>query len=249
MLADVSARYPKSPLTEAIIDLRVSLAEGSSVDRILGLYDHIRDRFPQVEPMHSNSVTVEAGPTTNLKIDTSQQHRGFQFRSADQRHVFQASLDGIVVNRLAPYESWESLRDETRELWGIYTEVVQPTAVTRAEVRYINRLDLPGPNVDFNDYLLTVPEIGRTLLQGISGFFMQLQCPQPDISAMLIINEALVPSMTPDIVPVILGFDLFREQIWAVDDDGLWSFLEQLRQRKNQAFEGSITDATRRLFE
>ncbi|MGH2516962.1 MAG: TIGR04255 family protein, partial [Ktedonobacterales bacterium] len=66
---------------------------------------------------------------------------------------------------------------------------------------------------------------------------------------MLIINETLAPQTDPAIFPVILDFDLFREQEWVSDDEGIWQFLEQLRERKNTLFEASITDAARKLFD
>ncbi len=66
---------------------------------------------------------------------------------------------------------------------------------------------------------------------------------------MLIINEALVPRTTPDFISVILDFDLFRQQTWQADDEGIWRFVEELRRRKNEVFEASITDKARRLFD
>lgn len=77
---------------------------------------------------------------------------------------------------------------------------------------------------------------------------MQLQIPQQDLDCLLIINEAMAPQTNPNLVTIILDLDLFREQIWASDDEDLWQFLGKLRHRKNEVFEASITDKTRELI-
>jgi uncharacterized protein (TIGR04255 family) len=77
---------------------------------------------------------------------------------------------------------------------------------------------------------------------------MQLQIPQDDIDAMLVLNEAFEPQQDPDIVSVILDIDLFRDVHLPGDEEELWALFEQLRERKNEVFEASITDRTRELI-
>ena len=114
----VSRHYSRSPITEAIIDLRVTLPEGFSVDKLTEIYTSIRDNFPTKEPMHTSSLMF----------------------------------------------------------------------------------------------------------------------------------EAFAPPLSPELVSVILDFDLFREQIWQSDDEEIWRFLEELRHRKNQVFNASITEKTKELI-
>ena len=242
----LSRHYSKAPITEAIIDLRVTLPEGFSTEQLAAIQTHIRNRFPEKEPIHVGSLLFEAGPS--IKIEAARQQNGFLFRSGDGRRVFQATLSGFTFNRLAPYTSWEEFSSEARNLWDIYKEVCRPSSVNRAAVRYINRLDLPGPLLDFKDYLRTIPEVSPDLPQGLSTFFMQLQIPQEDLNCMLIINEAFTPPTSPELVSVLLDIDLFREQVWQTDDEEIWNFLEQLRHRKNDVFHACITDKTRELI-
>lgn len=239
--------YSHAPITEAIIDLRVTLPEKISVDDLAAIHPLIIDRFPTKESIHTGTLLVESGPS--IKIDASREQHGFLFRSKDGLRIFQAKLSGFTFNRLAPYDSWEELRNDARTMWEIYKDVCKPSSVTRVAVRYINRLDLPGPLVDFKQYLRTVPEVSNDLPQGLASYFMQLQIPQEDLDCMLIINEAFTPPTSPERVSVILDLDAFRERIWQTDDEGIWRFLEELRHRKNLAFEASITDSTRRLID
>jgi len=238
--------YSKAPITEAILELRVTLNEGFSVEELADIHTFISDQFPTKEPIHTGSLMFQSGPS--IKIDASREHSGFLYRSKDGLRILQTKLNGFTFNRLAPYNTWEEFSADARQLWEIYKRVCQPSSVTRAAVRFINRLDLPGPIVDFKDYLRTVPEVAPDLPQGLSTFFMQLQIPQEDLNCMLIINEAFTPSISPELVSVLLDFDLFREQVWQIDDEDIWHFLEKLRQRKNIVFEASITDKTRELI-
>ncbi len=246
VLMQVSRHYSRSPITEAIIDLRVTLPEGFSVDKLTEIYTSIRDNFPTKEPMHTSSLKFEAGLA--IKIDASQQQNGLLFRSEDGKRILQATLNGFTFNRLAPYITWEDFSGEARHLWEIYKDICRPTSVTRAAVRFINRLDLPGPALDLKDYLRTVPEVSPDLPQGLRAFFMQLQIPQEDLNCILVINEAFAPPFSPELVSVILDFDLFREQIWQSDDEEIWRFLEELRHRKNEVFNASITEKTKELI-
>jgi uncharacterized protein (TIGR04255 family) len=115
-------------------------------------------------------------------------------------------------------------------------------------VRYINRLDLPLPLEDFKDYLRTVPEVSSDLPQGLSGLLMQLAIPQEDIGALLLLNEALLPSPDPDTVSILLDIDLFRELETSIDEEELWRTLDQFRVRKNYVFEACITERTKELI-
>ncbi len=240
--------YSRAPITEAIIDLKVNFPRLFSIDTLEAIHPLISDHYPLKEELYrySGSLIFQPGPTT--KVDTNQQQTGFAFKSEDGLKIFQAALTGFTFSRLAPYETWEEFRDEAKRLWKIYSKICNPLNVTRAAIRYVNRLDLPGPSVDLKQYLRTVPEIAPNLSQGLSAFFMQLQIPQVDLDCMLIVNEGLISPPSPQFVSVLLDFDLYREQIWQNDDEEIWKILDVLRQRKNLAFEASITEKTREVI-
>ncbi len=219
-----------------------------SIERFLEIQARVRDRFPTSEPIHVGSLAIQAGP--EIQVDASRQHSGFLFRSKDGLRIFQATLQGFTFNRLAPYNSWEEFSNDARNLWEIYKDICKPAFVTRAAVRYINRIDIPveGP-IKLQDYLKTAPDIASGLPQkNLSSFFMQLQIPQEDLNCMLVINETLALPPSPGFISVIFDIDLFRQQAWQSDDEDIWDFLTQLRERKNQVFRESITEKTEELI-
>ena len=69
-----------------------------------------------------------------------------------------------------------------------------------------------------------------------------------DLNCMLVINETLALPPSPGFISVIFDIDLFRQQAWQSDDEDIWHFLTQLRERKNQVFRESITEKTEELI-
>jgi uncharacterized protein (TIGR04255 family) len=238
--------YSKAPITEALIALNVKLPEETPVSALELCGNDEGLRYPDKKKFNLAIGRMELGEEFSTSATT--RHTGFVFANADKKQVFQVRLDGFTFSRLAPYERWETLRDEARRLWGIYRRIAKPVTVERLAVRYINRLDFPLPLLEMKDYLRTVPEIAPDLPQGLAGFFMQLNIPQPDIDSTLLLNETIIEPPGPDRVSIVLDIDLFRAAQVPSDEEEMWAFFEKLHMRKNEIFEACITDRTRELI-
>jgi uncharacterized protein (TIGR04255 family) len=92
----------------------------------------------------------------------------------------------------------------------------------------VNRLDIPLPVQDFSTYLRTAPQLSSDLPQGLSGYFMQLQLPMPDLQGACVINQTIIePPAKPNTVAVVLDIDVFRTSGVATDETHLWEQLFQ----------------------
>jgi len=238
-------RYSRAPITEAVIDIRVTSPTGLTVDALAAGFAVGQERYPEKKVRWAFQGQFTAG--AQLGASVGQQSIGHQFSSTDGKQIFQARLDGFTFSRLAPYHRWETFRDEAKRLWECYRQVVQPLAITRLAVRYINRMDLPAP-ADLRSYLRTLPDISPDMPQGLSGYFMQVQIPLTEEKGTLILNEALVDPVTPEYMSVILDIDIARQTEIPQEDTSIWDYFEQLRRRKNAIFEACITEKTRELI-
>jgi uncharacterized protein (TIGR04255 family) len=241
--------YAKAPITEALIDFRVEFSSEVNLDSLKDVQRSVEPDYPIVENIILAQGQFQAG--SSVSASASQRDLGYRFLSNDRKRILQARLDGFTFSQLEPYHNWGTLQSETQRLWKVYRSVTQPKTVRRVAVRYINRLDLPIDSsgfLDFKDYLQTVPEVSPALSQGLSDYFMQLQIPQEDLQALLIINEAMLPPLSQDTVSLLLDIDLFSTVEFAADSDAIWSLLEKFRDRKNEVFEACITDKTRDLL-
>ncbi|MHC5825617.1 MAG: TIGR04255 family protein, partial [Nostoc sp.] len=126
--------------------------------------------------------------------------------------------------------------------------LTNPKTILRLAVRYINRLDIPLPIGDLKEYLRTFPEVSANLPQGLSGYFMQLQIPQDNLGAMLVLNETIVSPPAPDVVSVLLDIDIFKERDIPNYEVEIWDFVEQLHNLADEVFEACITERTRELI-
>ncbi|MEA5580524.1 TIGR04255 family protein [Nodularia harveyana UHCC-0300] len=238
--------YSRPPITEALIDIQVQLPQEVNLDILAQVYLSIQTEYPKREEMLMFQGQMTAG--ASVEATASQSQIGYRIFSDDQKQILQLRLDGFTFSRLAPYDCWETFRDEAKRLWSIYQSLVDPQAITRLAVRYINRLDIPLPVGDLKDYLRTFPEVSSNLPQGLSGYFMQLQIPQEKLATMLVINQALVPPPTPDFISILLDLDLFLERDIPQNGIELWNIVEQMHEQKNRAFEACITEYTRELM-
>lgn len=240
------ASYPRAPITEALIDIRVTLPERITVADLARVDIGDDVGYPQRRNQFAGEAHIAIGE--QLGASTRQTHVGYAFVSSDERQIVQVRLDGFTFSRLAPYDRWETFREEAHRLWTLYRSVAEPVGIIRVAVRYINRLDLPLPMEDLTDYLRTVPEVSSDLPQGLGSYLMQLEIPQEDMGASVLLNEALLQSPDIDTASVLLDIDLFRPLEASIAEEELWDLLDQFRVRKNEVFEACITERTRELF-
>ncbi len=238
--------YQNAPITEAVIDLRVELPPNIGLGELQNAHKGQETAYPRTGQANTAFGQMQAGKEVTTTATTKAM--GYLFRSADDKQIYQARLDGFSMSRLAPYEQWETFRDEARRLWNLYTSAATPRKVVRVAVRYVNRLDIPLPLSDFGDYLRTVPEVSADLPQGLVGYFMRLAIPLVDINGLCVLNEAIVDPAAPSMVSIVLDIDVFRTSDVPTDEDGLWNLIEGLRVHKNVIFEACITDKARELF-
>lgn len=247
-------RYSNAPIVEAIIDLRVTQAQGFSIDDLEAIQEMVVDRYPNQESEYVYSGQFYVEEVGNpLQTEATHQHNGFRFTSKDGQQTLYTRLDSFAFSVRAPYDYWEPFRDEAHRLWNLYRSIAEVEGITRAAVRYVNQIDFPE-GVEIEDYFRTYPEVSPALPNEgtLGGFFMQLQLWQEDLHCWLVVNEGTAPPLDPGTVSILLDFDLFQERFeepWRADEDAaVWEFLEQLRVRKNEVFEASITEEMRRLI-
>jgi uncharacterized protein (TIGR04255 family) len=194
-------KYSRAPITEAIIDLRVEARDGLTLGDLERCQAGEEAAYPtKTKIMQAISQLQLGGPEGALAQSGSPEQVGLIFKSRDEKQIFQVQREGFTLNRLGPYPGWLIFRDEARRLWNIYRRHAQPRKVLRMAVRYINRLDFPGPRVELKQYLKTAPEVSGEIAQVLGSFVMQLSVPQNEIRSTLQLTEASVPSPGPDTV-------------------------------------------------
>lgn len=143
MTYDLKSSFPtlrQAPITEATIDIQVSLPPDVDLEKLRAFRRGLEQRFPLVEERVRTAVSFQmskaAAPEMTSQGPTPD---GLLMRSESEALVVQARLDGFSLNKLAPYAKWDALREQAQELWQRYLDIALPLTVKRLAVRYINR--------------------------------------------------------------------------------------------------------------
>jgi uncharacterized protein (TIGR04255 family) len=239
-------QYANAPITEAIIQLRVVPRDNTTHDDLLQCRVGLEQTYPLMKEINESVGHFELGQ--KVTASASSKHVGAVFTDQIPSKAFQVRFDGFSMSRFAPYCGWEQFRDEARTMWDRYRAAVRPVRIERIAVRYINRLDLPGPRVELKNYLHTYPEFADGHADELDGFFLQVHSPVPDLKGRLIVNETLVDAPRPGLVSVALDIDLVRTEDLPQAENDVWQLIETMRLHKNKIFEACITNLTRGLI-
>jgi len=241
--------YDRAPIAEAIIDLRVEWPSNSPEDALDSLADRVKSRFPKNEPI--NSIMMGFAVPQDQK-DVSFSHTttlvGRRLDSSDGKRVLQVQRAGFTYSHLPQYSDWEHFSAEAQELWRAFVEAAKIEVVTRAAVRVVNKIALPGTPQDLQKYTHLVPQVPAGLPALDGPYFVQMQGNGKIDGSQVIINSGRV--QTPGIgLEFLLDFDLFVEQRFDARSTEIWSLLKRLSDEKNSLFEACITDDFRKLIQ
>lgn len=240
-----------APIKEALIDIRVTSAV--DLDSLKQVHKLIIDRYPEKKDIQVKTIGFDFSKNKEMAASHDLEIIGYRYETEDGRNILQLKVDGFTFSRLEPYEDWESMVNEAKELWEKYTDIMHPKSITRIAVRYINAIALPLPIADFSDYITAAPIVPPELPQSLSGFLTRITINNPDTKSYCVVTQALEEgndrnvSFVLDIDAVITDENRVNE--YAPPYSRLWDDFEKLRDFKNKVFFNSITETTKRMLQ
>ena len=239
--------YPNAPIREAVFDIRVDRLNIKQIEDLAVFKDLVKDNFPIEKKRHNVTGLIQFSADKPVESAAHSDLTGYVFISEDQTRQLQVRVDGITLNILKPYENWETHFEQFLKMWEIYKKLFSPNNVIRIASRFINKIEIPLPFNDFQEYILNMPPIPNCLPQTFATFFMQIQVPCNDSYRNAIITETIEPIIDFKL-PFILDIDVFQELNVQNSTDSIVANFDELRKVKNEIFESCITDKTRKLF-
>ena len=143
---EVMEVFPKAPITEGLIDIRVQLPGNVSLADLEQLHTKIKGKYPDKKTRRMWHGTIELKNGEEPQRTSHVQDQGYLFSTSDGKRVLQYRLDGFTFSRLRPYTRWEEVYSEAQKLWEIYRLATKPVSVTRLALRYINSIEIPSCN-------------------------------------------------------------------------------------------------------
>lgn len=249
---DALEHYPtlsNAPIVEALIDIKYSTKDVTSFEFFDELYSEIKERYSVKQENKEFSVEFAIDPESGTRQSVSEKLIGYRYDWPERKFVLQLARGGFTLSKLAPYETWDELRNEAEYLWGLLRGKIADIKVIRTAVRYINRIEIFEKYTDFEEYLTAGPRVPAALPQSLKEFLTRNVIPFPDKSAIGVVSQALdVANSTPDKATLILDIDVFKSGEHPSNIEEFWSSFESLRGLKNKVFFSSLTPRTLELF-
>ena len=237
--------YLRPPIIEAVVGITFSQPVQESV---LATADR---RFAKYYPGHLENehtsllVNRIIGPDSRHSVQ-EQSIRGHRRMSAAMDEIAVLMPDSLTVSQLAPYSGWDTFLARLRRDLAMYKRPATYRKISRIGVRYINRIDIAasGNMVEHEQYLNLYPRTPAEL-GPIVGYGMQTTFHLESIGCFAILSTAPVPSPTLGHASFMLDIDVYKSSDLPMNDDGIFSLLEQIRFEKNRIFEACITQQAR----
>jgi uncharacterized protein (TIGR04255 family) len=237
-----------APITEAIIDIRITPKEGFTIDKLEPAFNELQTDYPKKETKYRwqgllglrDGEVEQHAPSTEPVANF--------YKSPTEDRITQFRLDGFSLNKLPPYDKWETFHAEAERLWTIYSKQAHPISLERIAVRYINKIQIPL-GTDFGEYLTSAPTVPASLPQELSEFLSRVVMHAPQTDAFAVVTQALGEIREADsVADIILDIDVVQQKT-NTDVKYPRAILENLRDFKNNVFFEYITEKTAELYE
>lgn len=233
----------RAPIVEAVVQINVKPAASATLERLAEYKTALKETYPlqkDVRLVHAQFQMKDAELDQRV---ISSNVLGYRLERKASDYIVIARLDGLAVSKLPPYETWENLIAEARPRWQQYSRTQAPEAVTRVATRYINRIELPLENLDFEHYLASPPRPPKGLPEVLSNFLVKTVVEDEGSGASISISQVLeAPIAEKNRIPVLIDIDVYKVVELPPESDECWQLLDKMRDLKNRAFFGCLTE-------
>ena len=241
-------KYKNPPVVEALCEFQFIPAQPWDMTIPGLIYEKIRKNFP--EKKQQSGVGIQFHPTAKgieQKIEPAPSK--VQFFKKDKTALIQISPHLLVVNQLKPYPVWEEFKKMILDNFHTYKEIAQPNAFKRIGLRYVNVLEFNKTKIELKDYFNYYPFIPKSLPQTHESFLTRVEFPYENNNERLILALATVVPSKPNSISLVLDIDYVMARPEYIPFDKIEEWLDKAHEGVKAAFEASITEKARSLFE
>jgi uncharacterized protein (TIGR04255 family) len=232
----------RSPVVQAELNLYVPDQRATSLETLSRMQGPLREEYPERRLWsYDRGAFGEEELLTQPELPVV----GYAFSNPRRPFILQVRVDGMAVVQLPPYKGWDVLRAEARRQWEFYRSIVLPEQVGGIAVRFVNRFDFPTPVGKLSEYFDTFPHVSdRILFNALSDFAMNVELPQEDMEAVVLIGQRTVPPPAPFEASIMLSISVVYNGNLS-DEEELWNVVERLHHREREVFDACIGPRSR----
>ena len=243
-------RYRKPPVVESLCEIYFSDSKWD--DTIPGaFYERVKSDFPNKRQREIQQAEIMLGTSGEAAAGVRRLPPWMQFVSANGERMLQIARDLLVVNQLRPYPHFEAWEPEVYKALAIYNELAKPGKVVRLGLRYINRVVIAQARVQMEKYFTIYPQLPQALGDTHGAFLVRVEVPQPQQGRTVLITFGTAEPPAPGANGQAFLLDLYDilQRECPPDKATLEKEIQTAHDNVVKAFEGSITDQLRELFE
>jgi uncharacterized protein (TIGR04255 family) len=238
-------KFARPTVAEALCEIHFALGVDAVWDPAWfgQVHDVLRPGYPTMEPRQF----MEWAATVSLDGITQQlapPQLRMVYRHGERPHLVQLSPGILTVNEIEPYPGWETCSRDVESAWELVAGIVQPRAVNRLGLRYINRIPRQRPDDRVGEWLAQSDYFPARLLTSPTRFLSRFESsPEPGLRLIVTVGDALAPgteTIEADGRDVILDIDAILEAPLSVEWAPLSAEIERLHELVWGVFESSI---------
>ncbi len=246
----ITRKYANPPIIEIVCEFRFEVEDPNDLTVPGRFYERIQSDYPIKEEFHEFEVGLEFSKSKKeLQQKLRAKMLGMQYKSKDGKEIIRVAPNFVSAHRLPPYPTWEAFFPIAKRAFETFRYIVQPKGIERVGVRYIDRIEIPQTSFELSEYLMIYPQKPEGIGRSIGRLFMRLEIPfneGRDVLVIMIHNPLGSPAGK---TWIILDWDYALVQPSKLKMDSILSWVEEAHDRVIEAFEKSISDASRQLFE
>jgi uncharacterized protein (TIGR04255 family) len=248
--ADSARVYLNPPVVEALCEVYFTSTnwDDSIPDKF---FEEIKEKFPKQQEhiIRHAEITVNV-PIEEISGDMQPGPSRKLFFTEKEDQLIQISENLLVFNQLTPYLSFPTWENILYEALSIYEKLVSPQAIDRIGVRYLNHITIPKKRFPMSDYFTIFPHIPLGSGDVHGPFLINCLVPQSDDSHLLTISFNSVEPEPPNVGGQVFLLDLYDQASIGktLNEAELKTHVRIAHGNVVRAFEGSITDNLRNLF-
>jgi len=239
----VVKKYEDAPIQEAVCEFNFSQTDDWDPTYLGLIYSKLRGEFPSRRKVTAYGFDLSSDDEPRIRSEER-----VRLFSEEEKSLVQVGAHFLSANRLKPYQSWNDFLQTIEAGYEAYQEVVEPTALQRISLRYINKVVLDGESVDLSEYFNLGISAGEDVADPFNSFIVGMVSEYRDGADSLKIQMTNTEVEEEDKVGVILELEYSLAQSDQVEISGAREWLENAHGVIERKFEAIITEKLRNEF-
>jgi len=200
-----------------------------------------------MEPLQEMGLQFEIGPL-GLGQKILPPRPRMRFKHASRPLLVQLAENVLTVNVLAPYTGWDTMSRDVLDVWRQARDVLEPSAIIRIGLRYINRIERQSADDHPGNWLKASDYIAPVVLRSTPEFLSRVEAHLDAKNRIIVTLGNQPPAAASGYGAIIFDIDRIVERELPPGEDALSPEMNRLHEHVWQVFASAKGDKLERLL-